>query len=128
MISEGEVVESYASGVVLAVYNWAENTERYNKVARFVEKFFNKFENFHKPPRHPKWKTVNLAANIPGWTRFKPAQQWLDNAEKNRSPRSAAFSAFLKESGAELNGRPLTKEEEEVLFKKFTQWWASKQQ
>jgi hypothetical protein len=25
---------------------------------------------FHKPPRSPLWKSVNLAASIPGWTRF----------------------------------------------------------
>lgn len=126
LIPEGEVVESYASGVVLAVYNWPENTERYKKVARFVEKFFNKFENFHKPPRHPKWKTVNLAARIPGWTRFKAAEEWLQNAENTRPDKKKAFTAYLSQAGS--TGRTFSETEKQVLFKQFSEWWESRQQ
>lgn len=129
IIPEGEEVESYASGVVLAVYNWQENSERYKKVARFVDRFFSKFPNLQKPPRHPKWKTVNLAANIPGWTRFKPAQEWLDNpANRQKKPDKAkdAFAAFVKKSNDA--GRNYSDEELEVLFKKFSAWWATQQQ
>jgi hypothetical protein len=24
---------------------------------------------------HPKWKEINLAANVPGWQRFRPVQE-----------------------------------------------------
>ncbi|MDA7947188.1 MAG: TRAP transporter substrate-binding protein [Hyphomicrobiaceae bacterium] len=127
IIPEGQDVESYASGVVLAVYNWKEGSDRYNKVARFVDKFFAKFPNLQRPPRHPKWKTVNLAANIPGWTRFKPAQQWLDNPANRKKPDAAkdAFAAFLKESGG--TGQNYSDAELEALFKKFSTWWATQQ-
>ncbi len=86
IIPEGQVVPSFASGVVLAVYNWKEGSKRYNKVARFVEKFFSNFEKLQKPPRHPKWKEVNLATKIPGWTRFKAAEDWLQNAKPGPRP------------------------------------------
>ena len=119
LIDEGQVVPSFASGVVLAVYNWKEGSERYNKVARFVEKFFNNFQKLQKPPRHPKWKEVNLAATIPGWTRFKPAEQWLQAAAANRPNKNQAFTAFLKESG---NG-PVSLKEKKVLFRQFSEWW-----
>jgi hypothetical protein len=33
------------------------------------------FGEFLDPPRHPKWQEVNLAAQLPGWTRFRPAQE-----------------------------------------------------
>ncbi len=112
--------------MVLAVYNWPENTERYKKVARFVEKFFNKFENFHKPPRHPKWKTVNLAARIPGWTRFKAAEEWLQNAENTRPDKKKAFTAYLSQAGS--TGRTFSETEKQVLFKQFSEWWESRQQ
>jgi hypothetical protein len=46
-------------------------------VARFVDAFFSKFDQFQQPPRHPKWREVNLTAEVPGWTRFQPAQDWL---------------------------------------------------
>lgn len=69
----GEPVETLAVGAVMAVYAWQPGTERHRKVARFVEAFFAKFPSFLQPPRHPKWREVNLAAQVPGWTRFGPA-------------------------------------------------------
>ena len=61
----------------MAVFAWQPHTERYNKVTRFVDAFFSKFDQFQQPPRHPKWREVNLTAEVPGWTRFQPAQDWL---------------------------------------------------
>ena len=65
-------VETIAVGAVMAVYAWALGTERHRKVARFVEAFTARFPAFLQPPRHPKWREVNLAAQVPGWTRFVP--------------------------------------------------------
>jgi hypothetical protein len=72
---EGEEVETIAVGAVMAVYAWAPGTERHRKVSRFVEAFFTRFEEFRRPPRHAKWLEVNLAAQVPGWTRFGVAQE-----------------------------------------------------
>jgi len=119
IIPEGQVVPSFASGVVLAVYNWQEGSKRYKKVARFVDKFFSNFEKLQKPPRHPKWKEVNLAAKIPGWTRFKAAEEWLQNAKPGPTKRNQAFVAFLKDSG---RGN-ISPQEKKVLFGKFSEWW-----
>jgi uncharacterized protein len=75
---EGEV-DTIAAVTVLISFNWEKGTERYQRTAKFVDAFFSKFNEFHKPPRHPLWKTVNLAATIPGWTRFGAADEWLKN-------------------------------------------------
>ena len=75
---EGEV-DTIAAVTVLISFNWEKGTERYQRTAKFVDAFFSKFNEFHKPPRHPLWKTVNLAATIPGWTRFAAADEWLRN-------------------------------------------------
>ena len=75
---EGEV-DTIAAVTVLISFNWQKGTERYQRTAKFVDAFFSKFSEFHKPPRHPLWKTVNLAATIPGWTRFAAADEWLRN-------------------------------------------------
>ena len=64
---------------VLAAYNWAPNTDRYRKVALFVDNFFTKFPTFQNPPFHPKWKEVSLSAPLQDWQRFPAAQQWLDS-------------------------------------------------
>jgi len=123
IIPKGQEVASVASGVVLAVYNWDENSERYKKVARFVDAFFSNFDKLLKPPRHPKWKEVNLAATIPGWIRFKAAEQWLAQAAaKPNAKTRQAFNTFLQSSGARTNGRALSKQDTDQLFKEFMKW------
>lgn len=70
LVPEGAEVETIAVGAVMAVYAWQPGTERHRKVARFVEALQSRFDEFLRPPRHPKWREVNLAAEVPGWTRF----------------------------------------------------------
>lgn len=72
LVPAGTEVETIAVGAVMAVYAWRPETERYRKVARFVHAFTRRFDEFLRPPRHPKWREVNLAAQVPGWTRFDP--------------------------------------------------------
>ena len=62
--------------------------------------FFTKFNEFQKPPRHPKWREVNLAAQVPGWKRFDAAEEWL---ARNRAQQQAVgsqqdFDRFLAAS------------------------------
>ncbi len=78
LIPAGETVNTVAVGAVLAVYSWNPGQGRYAKVARFVNRFFENFQTFQQPSRHPKWREVSLPAVVPGWTRFRAAQQWLD--------------------------------------------------
>jgi len=77
LLGEGSAVSTIAVGAVLAAYNWEPGHPRYNKVARFVDRFFSNFEKFQSPARHPKWREVNLSASVPGWSRFGPAEAWL---------------------------------------------------
>jgi uncharacterized protein len=79
LIGKEAEVDTIAAVTVLISFNWEKGTERYQRTAKFVDAFFSKFSEFHKPPRHPLWKTVNLAATIPGWTRFGAADEWLRN-------------------------------------------------
>lgn len=72
LVPSGEVVETLAVGAVLAVYNH-QSAERRNRLVRFQEALAAKFDQFLRPPRHPKWREVNLAAQVPGWTRFGAA-------------------------------------------------------
>ncbi|PWS36176.1 TRAP transporter substrate-binding protein [Falsiroseomonas bella] len=70
LIPEGQSVETIAVGAVMAVYAWQPGSERHRKVSRFVEALYANFDAFLRPPRHPKWREVNLAAQVPGWVRF----------------------------------------------------------
>lgn len=70
LVAGEEAVETIAVGAVMAAYAHAPGSDRYRKVARFVEALQARFGEFQQPPRHPKWREVNLAAQLPGWTRF----------------------------------------------------------
>ena len=79
----GGGVETIAVGAVMAVYAWAPGSDRHRKVARFVEALQSRFQDFLRPPRHLKWREVNLQAQVPGWVRFDhmarpPARRWTE--------------------------------------------------
>lgn len=78
LVSEGAApVDTVAVGAVMAVFAWPPGSERYGRIERFVQALKQKFPQFQQPPRHPKWRDVNLAAQVPGWTRFPAAQALL---------------------------------------------------
>jgi TRAP transporter TAXI family solute receptor len=123
LVGENEPVDTVAVGAVMAVYNWAPGSPRHTKVARFVEAFFGRFQEFLEPPRHPKWREVNLAAQVPGWTRFAPAEDWLKRetmASGNNGPLRRDFEAFVNDSGAAaVSG---SSSERDALFQSFLRW------
>ena len=124
LVSSDKPVETLAVGSLLAVYNWPENTDRYNRVKRFVDAFFSRFDEFLQPGRHPKWKEVNLAADIPGWERIRAAQDWLDRAEAASKP-SAEVQSF--ESFIQSRGIAVSSEQREALFRDFLAWQNGRQ-
>jgi TRAP transporter TAXI family solute receptor len=125
LVREGAPVRTIAVGAVMAVYNWNPEGDRYAKVERFINAFFANFDSFLQQPRHPKWREVNLAADLPGWTRFKPAQEWLD---QNRQTASAEvrqqFNAFLVE---QAGGEQLSEAQKDALFTEFVKWRQQRQ-
>ncbi len=128
IIADGEFVPTVANSTILAVYNWPEQSDRYQKLARFVRKFFESTDKLREGPRHPKWKELNLAAEVPGWNRFKPAQQWLDqnktaSASNNNSELKTAFDSFLQEYAKASGSSELTSTQKEALFSQFVKWW-----
>jgi TRAP transporter TAXI family solute receptor len=121
LISDQAPVDTIAVPAVLAAYNWAPNTERYRKLALFVDNFFTKFPAFQNPPFHPKWKEVSLSAQLPDWQRFPAAKQWLDEHKVEPVARSR-FDDFLKQKTA--SGKLPSDSEKDALFKQFQAWEA----
>jgi TRAP-type uncharacterized transport system substrate-binding protein len=126
LVPPGQVTDTIAVPAVLAVFNWQKNTDRYRKVQRFVEAFFTKFEQFQQPPRHPKWRDVNLAATVPGWSRWPPAEEMLQRLRQangvnaQQAQAAADFATFLQEKGVG-NATP-SADQRDALFREFLQW------
>ena len=121
LISKGSSVETVAVGSVLAVYNWPRDTDRYRRVARFVDAFFSKFGEFRKPARHPKWKETNLTSTLKGWHRFPAAEEWLAKNAKSAESQTAAPLAQTAKAA------PYDPAEQERLFQRFLEWTKSQQ-
>ena len=130
LVPEGTTVPTIANRALLVAYTWPENSPRYNKVAKFVDAFFSKIDQFNNTSRHPKWREVNLSAEMPGWVRFKPAADWLA-AHRNQavsansdSALKPAFDKFLQDYFASTGRKTLSTKEREVLFAKFEKYIA----
>jgi uncharacterized protein len=124
LVPEGQPVETLGVPAVLAVYNWPKGSDRYRRVEKFTEALFNKWEKFREPPRHPKWRDVNLAATVPGWTRASTAEEMLRRLREKEPVVAQAtgeeFSAFLNDRGSMF--AKLTSEQRESIFREFLQW------
>jgi TRAP-type uncharacterized transport system substrate-binding protein len=78
LIPPGERISTIAVPTVLAAFNWPPGSNRYQRVARFVDYLFSRIDRLQGPGFDAKWKSINLAASVPGLNRFPAAQDWLD--------------------------------------------------
>ena len=131
VIAAGQSVDTISVGAVLIAYNWQKkvNADRYRRVQRFVEAFFPKIAEFRKPPRHAKWREVNLATKLPGWTRFEAAQTWLDSQHAEASAEQQGVRQTVKLDGIARSGVPnVPAQTDPALYQEFLQWKKMRQQ
>jgi TRAP-type uncharacterized transport system substrate-binding protein len=83
LVAKGERIATIAVPTILAAYNWRPGSDRYRRVARFVEELYSGVDKLKTPGFDPKWKDVNLSTKVPGLERFQAAQQWLDRASSS---------------------------------------------
>ena len=70
-------------------------------MAERFDTFFPRLAEFQKAPRHPKWREANLAATLPGWTRFAGAEEWLRLQRTTWEHRLDRLGDVLAESAAD---------------------------
>jgi TRAP-type uncharacterized transport system substrate-binding protein len=119
LIPQGQQVATISVPAVLAVYDWPKDSDHYKRLVRVVEYLFDRFEKLQKEPGyHEKWKDVNLAANVPGWQRFKPLQDRLDKVAA-AAPRNIDTVQLRAQAARAAPNDP---GEQERLFKQFLEW------
>jgi uncharacterized protein len=134
LVAPGDTVDTVAVGAVLIAYNWPKtNADRYGRVQRFVDAFFSNIAEFQKPPRHVKWREVNIAATLPGWTRFPAAQEWLDQHRPDEARNNAVQPSVTTQgsrpakassdtSPAGGDGQLASQPADSALFQEFVRW------
>jgi TRAP-type uncharacterized transport system substrate-binding protein len=127
LVPQGGSVETVAVGAVLVVANLQQATERDRNVANFVEAFFIGFQTLLEPGHQAKWQEVNLAAELPGWRRYPPAEQWLQrNLQVAKGPNPEdledMFARFVDERRQLTGGKPMTQQEKSDIFQQYQRW------
>lgn len=125
LIPAGGKVQTIAVLNVLAVFNWASDSDRYRRVQRFINAFFNNYDKLKTASFQAKWAEINFAGTVPGWTRYRVAEEALakfkagsPNQERLRSQFEEFFKSFAKKAG----NRKFSESEREALFKQFVEW------
>ncbi|HUH83343.1 MAG TPA: TRAP transporter substrate-binding protein [Stellaceae bacterium] len=121
-------VDTIAVGMVLVAANLTPKTERYQNVANFVDTFFTDLPRLQEQTHHPKWREVNVAADLQGWRRFPPADAWLKRNVVAAAPPvdqqelRDIFARFLDERAKAAGSQTLTAEQKDQLFDQFQRW------
>ncbi|WP_249151243.1 TAXI family TRAP transporter solute-binding subunit [Bradyrhizobium liaoningense] len=116
IIGVSDTVDTIAIKCALFVYNWPIRSERFPLLELFVQTLFSRFPEFLGDGHHPKWREVNLAALLPGWRRFQPAERWLQQQSGGEAALRRAFGRFLEQ-------KPITNPpDREQLFQDFMRW------
>jgi uncharacterized protein len=125
LVPAGGRVDTVAVCAVLISFNWNDDNVRYQKIGRFVDRFFTSFDQFLKPPHHPKWREVNYAATLEGWHRSPLSQAFIDRAKAATADANAntkkSFDTFLAQA-APAGGAQLSDDQRANLFKAFLEW------
>jgi TRAP-type uncharacterized transport system substrate-binding protein len=133
LIPQDQPVDTVAVGAVLVVANLQTAPDRDRNVANFVDAFFTGFHSLLEPGHHPKWQEVNLAAELTGWRRYPPAEQWLQrNLQVAKAPNPddlvAMFARFVDERRQSIGGAPMTQQEKTDIFQQYQHWQAGQPQ
>ncbi|HWE17562.1 MAG TPA: TAXI family TRAP transporter solute-binding subunit [Hyphomicrobiaceae bacterium] len=122
LIAKGTAVDTIAIASVLAAYNWPRDTDRYRRVAAFVDAFFSKFPEFQKGARHAKWKETNLNSTLKGWKRFPAAEEWLQKNEKQATAAAAVGLDPELARAQAAKAAPNDPVAQQRLFQEFMDW------
>jgi TRAP-type uncharacterized transport system substrate-binding protein len=121
LIPPGQRIDTIAVPSVLAVYNWPRNSDRYRRVERFIQYLFARWDKLTQPPFHPRWRDINLAATVPGWTRFSVAEEMLQRTAQSPSEQ-ALISDFQTYMSKEVRAAPRNEAERDAVFRQFMLW------
>ena len=132
MILPGRSIKTIATPSIMVVYNFAPNTPRRAKVTRFIDAFLGRLTDLQQPPRHPRWRDVNLGAAIAGMERYDTVAQWLQTntpppvlaqrpPTKGRSVQEL-FRAFIASESASGGAEQLLRLKKPELFERFKAW------
>jgi TRAP-type uncharacterized transport system substrate-binding protein len=111
LVQEGGITETLSISYAVAVYNWKKGTDRYYKLRKFGDVLYSGIGDLQAGRWHAAWNGVNLSADLPGWTRYVTADEWLSNHKralaegetKEEAALKAEFQSYLERTNAGID-------------------------
>ncbi len=127
LVAPDHPIDTIAVGNVLMAAGLGGLSQRNRSLTNFVDTFFTGFQELLAPGYDPKWREVNIAADLPGWTRTPAAAEWLRNnpqvaATPNLAALKTLFSRFIDERRQVSGNAPMSPAEKNALFQQFEAW------
>lgn len=127
LVAADHPVDTIAVGNVLMAADLHGIPDRERNLTNFIDTFFTGFQGLLAPGYGVKWREVNIAADVPGWTRNPAAAAWLrDNPQVAAAPNATAlkalFSRFIDERRHASGGQPMSETDKDSLFQQFETW------
>lgn len=127
LIAADQAVDTIAVSNVLMAADLRMLPERDSNIRNFTETFYTGFQALLGPGYDPKWRDVNIVADLPGWTRHPGAVAWLrNNPQIAALPTSDAlkelFSRFIDEHRQASGGGAMSVSDKNALFQEFEDW------
>lgn len=96
LAQENGMTETLSVSYAVAVYNWKKGTDRYYKLRKFADVLYSGIGDLQTGKWHAAWNDVNLSADLPGWTRYVTADEWLDNHKRAQADSESKEDAAMK--------------------------------
>ncbi len=122
LIPPGQRIDTIAVPSMLVTNDWPKDSDRYRRVERFVQYLFSRWDRLIQPPFHPRWRDVNLAATVPGWTRFAASEEMLRRLAQdapNQPPPVQDFQTYLSRVARVA---PRNQAERDAMFRQYMIW------
>jgi TRAP-type uncharacterized transport system substrate-binding protein len=74
LVPPGQRIDTIEVPLVLAVQSWPKNDDSFRRIERFAQHLLARWDRLMQPPFDPRWRDVDLATRVSGWTMFSPSE------------------------------------------------------
>jgi TRAP transporter TAXI family solute receptor len=123
LIAPSASLPTLATGMALLAAKAKNDPGSRARLASFVDTLFSRLGELQTEDHHPKWREINLAAQLPGLTRTAAAEAWFA-AHRADTVKPVAVSRKIEAGAGEPP--PINSDHKEALFKAFIEWQRAK--
>jgi TRAP-type uncharacterized transport system substrate-binding protein len=74
LVPPGQRIDTIAVPLVIAVQYSPKNDDSFRRIERFTQHLFARWDMLLQPPFDSRWRDVDLATRVPGWTMFSTSE------------------------------------------------------